>query len=501
MKNRSKNQEGKLAVILVFEKIFGFAKNLLFSFFYGTTYVSDAFNIALTIPDTIFSLLGNGVSSSFIPISKEKENKNSLNVLCSGYILLLTLLLLIAVILCYPFIKNLVLLFAPGFNSETLELSSVIVRISIISVIFQGLSCILTSFLQTNSVFSECEFSCILLNVFQCLGIIFAAKTKNIYLGVGILLGNISQFLFLLFVSKKNNFKFVFRILDKDLTKKIIVLSLPIVLGASANRLNIVIDKAIASTLSVGGISSLSYADSILLFIKTIFATSMISVFFPRISEVALSDVKCASNILGDYIERIVFYTIPISIGGFALSNNIISIVFMRGAFTAEACELTSMCFSFYIIGLSFYSLRDLFVKYCYARKDTKTPTINMLIGVALNIGLNFILSRFLGVAGLALATSVSALIILLLLIISLRKNVVWSEMKLSLINVFKIIFSSLIMFISIVLISRLHIFDSLSMLFQLLIKLIIGFTIYLLSLLVFKTYTIRNLFKKLLMQ
>ena len=60
---------------------------------------------------------------------------------------------------------------------------------------------------------------------------------------------------------------------------------MPIVIGISINRVNIVVDKSIASTLSPGSISWLNYANDIIQLILGIFITAIVTVLFPIISQ------------------------------------------------------------------------------------------------------------------------------------------------------------------------------------------------------------------------
>ena len=78
---------------------------------------------------------------------------------------------------------------------------------------------------------------------------------------------------------------------------------------------------------------------------------------------------------------------------------------------------------------------------------DTKTPTINSVIMVAINIIGNIILSRILGLVGLAVATSFANLIGAAMIIIRLHKKIGdFSSTKSSFVNIFKMLISSLIM-------------------------------------------------------
>ncbi|MDK2919768.1 MAG: putative peptidoglycan lipid flippase, partial [Candidatus Petromonas sp.] len=81
-----------------------------------------------------------------------------------------------------------------------------------------------------------------------------------------------------------------------------------------------------------------------------------------------------------------------------------------------------------------------------YSLQDTKTPMINAAIAMTINIILNIILSKFLGIGGLALATSISAIFCTTLLFVSLRKKIGSFGMKNISISFIKILFASLVM-------------------------------------------------------
>ena len=57
-----------LMLITVFSKILGFIRELTLSYTYGTSYISDAYLIALTIPSAIFGFVSNGVIAGYIPM-------------------------------------------------------------------------------------------------------------------------------------------------------------------------------------------------------------------------------------------------------------------------------------------------------------------------------------------------------------------------------------------------------------------------------------------------
>ena len=81
-----------------------------------------------------------------------------------------------------------------------------------------------------------------------------------------------------------------------------------------------------------------------------------------------------------------------------------------------------------------------------YAVKDTKTPMLNSFIGIALNIILNLIFVKQMGVSGLTLATSISAAITAALMLASINKKLKGIEIGKTLQTIGKILLASLVM-------------------------------------------------------
>ena len=122
-------------------------------------------------------------------------------------------------------------------------------------------------------------------------------------------------------------------------------------------------------------------------------------------------------------INTFILLVIPISVGAIILSTSIVRILFQRGEFDARATYMTSVALVFYSIGMIGFGLRDILGKVFYSLQDTKTPMINGAIAMGLNIILNISFVKFtnMQLAGLALATSTSALVTIVLLFINLR--------------------------------------------------------------------------------
>lgn len=137
---------------------------------------------------------------------------------------------------------------------------------------------------------------------------------------------------------------------------------------------------------------------------------------------------------------------VPAVVGMVLFAQPIVTILFRRGAFDADSVALTAYALSFYAIGMIGWGITDVSLRAFYAFQNTKTPTILAIVGVAVNIVLNLVLSRYIGIGGLALATSIAALTVSFLMLLGLRKKIGALGLTKNVIAFFKIVIASLIM-------------------------------------------------------
>jgi len=439
-----------LILITLISKIFGFVREMVLAHFYGSSNISDAYIIALTIPTTFFVLIGRGISASYIPIYTSIENKNSreeADKFTSNLINITILIITIMVIICFLYTEQIIKIFASGFDGETLILAIKYTRISIFSIYFTGLVNILKPYLEINKKYSIPAMIGLPMSIAIIASIIISYYHGQGILAIGIVVSCIVQLLLILPSVYKQKYKHKYFIDIKDSNiKKMIILAVPVFIGVAVNDINVIVDKTLASRISVGGISSLNYAQTIDYFIQGTVVTSITTVMYPIISKyIAQNNHENMKKVLSESITVINLLVIPFSIGAMLFNEQIIEIIFKRGAFDSIAVKTTANALFFYSIGMIAKGLRQVLTRPFYAMQDTKTPMINATIGVLLNIILNYILSKYLGIGGLALATSISAIIITVLLSISLRKKIGNLGLKENCISTIKILIASLI--------------------------------------------------------
>lgn len=440
-----------LMLITILTKVFGFIRDITLSYFYGASGVSDAYLVSLTIPGVIFSFIGIGISTGYIPmyskIKKESGEKVG-NLYTANLVNILFVICTIILIFSQIFTGEIVKLFASGFTGETLELAIKFTRISLFGMYFTGAIYIFKGFLQLKNSYIIPEFVVLPFNLLSTLSILISAKTDVLVLAIGNVVATASQLLFLIpsIVKKGYKHKLFLDIKDKYM-KKMLIISLPVIIGASINQINTLIDRTLASGLAVGGISALNYADRLNGFVQGLFVTTIATVMYPIISKMAAEkNINGLKKSVAEAVSTINLLIIPVTVGAIVFAEPIVRILFGRGAFDETAIAMTSNALIFYSIGMIGFGLREILSRAFYSLQDTKTPMINATIAVVINIVLNIILSRFMGIGGLALATSISALSGTVLLFVSLRKKIGVFGLTTITISFFKILVSSLIM-------------------------------------------------------
>lgn len=440
-----------IMILTIFSKVFGFLRDIILSYFYGASNISDAYLISLTIPGVIFSFVGIGVSTSYIPMYNriaDKNGKEEANRYTNNLINILVILSTLIVIIGILFANKIVRIFALGFDNETLTLAVRFTRISIMGVYFTSITYVAKGFLELKGNYTLPAVMSIPFNFIIILFIFISVETNVMLLSLGTLIATGLQLLLLIpsMYKKGYNYKVTLNLKDEYI-KTMTLIALPTIIGTSVNQINKLVDRTLASTLTIGGISALNYASKLNGFIQGIFVMSIVTVLYPLISKMITKDnINGLKKAVCEAIVGINLLVVPAAIGSMVFAEPIVKILFGRGAFDDYAISLTSFALLFYSLGMIGFGLREVLSRVFYSMQDTKTPMVNATIGMMLNIFLNIILSKFLGIGGLALATSISATFTTILLFISLRKKIGPFGMKNISMSFIKILCTSLVM-------------------------------------------------------
>lgn len=419
-----------LMVVTMLSKVLGFGREIILGYFYGTSAYSDVYIVSMNIPLVLFASIGGALATTFIPLYQEVLNERGEEraLKFSNNIMSIVIILSILLgILGYIFAEPLVKLFAMHYTGEKLMLAVKFVRIMIGGVVFIGLSNLMTSYLQIQGNFTIPGMIGFPNNVVVIISIILSAVTGNIYiLAIGTLIGLATQFLFQVPFAIKRGYKFKPTIdLKDEYLKKMLWLVIPVFIGVAVNQVNTMVDRSLASGLGDGVITALNNANRLNLFVMGLFIATLGAVIYPTLSKLSSENNKEKfAESVANSVNCVNLLVMPATIGAIVLATPVVRILFERGAFNDKSTALTATALVFYSVGMVGFGLRDILSKVFYSLKDTKTPMVNGMIAVALNIVLNIALVKVMGHGGLALATSLSAIICIFLLFRSLKKKI-----------------------------------------------------------------------------
>jgi putative peptidoglycan lipid II flippase len=470
---------------------------------------ADAYSIANSLPTIIYIvIIGGAINSIFVPqIVKHQKNDadaglSFTNKLLTFVIIILFSLSAIAVLIA-PLIVN---IYSPdNWTNSNFETSVIFARFLLPQIFFYGLFAVLQQILNARGHFAIPMYAPIANNLVVTitallfLNLIFtppvAGEVSNtaIYLlALGTTLGVAVQALILIPVLKKVNYRFSadfkFRNSGLGLTGRLASWTFGYVL---VNQITYALITRLAAGANVteGDIGFTAYQNAYLIFMlpHSIIAVSLVTALLPRFSNMASEMNKNDLVVeIRRSISTLIYLLLPVAVLIAALAPTITAVLFARGSASLENSISTGYVLSAFMFGLIPFSLFYLLLRGFYALDDTKTPFL-------FNIGLNLIHagSAYLlylnltgngRVIGLAFSLVISYLVITPVMYLFLMKKISASA-KIDA-NLFKIIFSTIAMFVALFILNYFYVFyvpsnELISNIFNILLVGIFGTFVY----------------------
>ncbi|MCI0587903.1 MAG: murein biosynthesis integral membrane protein MurJ [Planctomycetes bacterium] len=197
----------------------------------------------------------------------------------------------------------------------------------------------------------------------------------------------------------------------------------PIVLGLSLVQVNLVVDQVVAWSLVSPGANTYVYLGNRLLqFPLSMVGMAAASASFPTLAgRAAARDLEGFSRAFGRTLSFVVLLAAPAGAGLFALAGPITDLLFGHGRFGPEDVREAAGTVAMFGLGVPFFCAAQILARAHYALGDVRRPVRIAGVLVAANLALSLLLVRRLGVAGIALATSLGSAANCLLLARGLR--------------------------------------------------------------------------------
>ena len=425
---------GVIGLATALSRVLGFVRDIVIACFFGTGIFAQAFVVAFRIPNLLRDLVGEGaMNAALVPVMTEELTTNGkkdffkLAQVVLNILLISLVVLTVIGVLAAPLIIRLI---APGFMAdiEKFNITVTLTRMIFPFLVLVGLWAYMMGMLNTLGYFAAPALGPCMLNL---LIIICASIFRgNVFgLAAGVLVGGIAQLAIQFPSLWRTGWRpAITKNFSHPKAKKIGVLLVPRALGACVYQVNVFVSTILASLSGIvgeGAVAALYYANRIWQLPLAVFAIALAQAALPTMSRhVVLNDMEKFKETILFSMRALFYILIPSSVGLAVLSAPITKILFERGAFTSYSTIITSQALVFYSVGLVACGGIRMLVNAFYAMNDTRTPVKVAAVSVVLNIVLNLALMWPLRLGGLALATSISAIVNFIVLYILLQKRI-----------------------------------------------------------------------------
>lgn len=415
---------GLLAGSYLASALLGLARDRLLAGQFGVSGTLDAYFAAFSLPDLMFYLLVSGaLTVTLLPVLTDRlvnYNKKSAWEVSSSVLNFLAMLTLMASIVIFVFADPLMWLVAPKFGADRHDLAVSITRIIAINPFLFSLSSVFATVQQAFGRFFFFALAPVIYNIGIIFGILALSPTYGI-IGVawGVVIGALAQMLVSALGLFGTGFEYRRRIFWGNRGfRQVIRLIIPRSIDEGVEHLQAVIERAIASGLTIGSIAAYQYAFNIKNVPITLIGTAIATAAFPKISERAASQRSdLVKKDLRDTLRVMVWLVIPAAALAVILRGYIVRIVLGFGE------PVVASILGWFAIAIVFQVLMRMIARVFYAFADTKTPLYSSIAMLALIVPTALFLVGLYGVKGLAMAQSFVAALEVAILLTILRRR------------------------------------------------------------------------------
>jgi putative peptidoglycan lipid II flippase len=199
--------------------------------------------------------------------------------------------------------------------------------------------------------------------------------------------------------------------------RRIVRLMGPAIVGLAAVNVNVFVNTQFASKLGDGPAAYLSFAFRLFYLPIGMFGVALATVTTARASaDAARGDRAALIDRVGEGTRAVWMLALPSAVGLIVLAEPVVAVLFQRGKFTHASTAAVVPAVQAYMLGVLPYSLVKVLSPAFYAVDKPRVPMVASTAAVAANLTFNALTYRRFGAAGLALGTTLAAVINLVFL-------------------------------------------------------------------------------------
>lgn len=393
--------------------VLGLVRDIVIAAVFGAGPQLDAYLAAQGLMNIVVAFIAQAMARSVVPVTSREASGETDG--CRGHrgfdtaftvtLVLLGVLSVLMAILAEPVTA----VIAPGFDGRHAELTAHLTRILLMATVLIAGTDLLAALAQVHGRFAWSALEGVPFNLVMIAAAgLFGPRYGVTALALGFVIGSAARLLIQLPPLRAARIRIRPRIALSDPSFKEIARLMPAMLvGTAIGNVNTMVDRAVGSTLDPGAITALSYAWRLVNLPETLLVASLLVPLYPALSAAADNRAE-VRRLVGRGLSLIVTVLTPLCVALAVAGEAVVELVFGYGAFDAEAVGRTAEAVVWYVPALLALGCRQLIVRASYAIGDSRTPVTIALFAMVLNAVGDIALAPVLGVAGIALASSIS---------------------------------------------------------------------------------------------
>src|ERR1700738_2151907 len=408
-------------------RLTGFARDIMLAAILGAGPVAEAFFVAFRLPNHFRAIFAEGAfNAAFVPAYAHVYGEGGVaraRLFADRIFTLLFVSQVVLLVVAWLFMPQAMSVLAPGFtdDAEQRRLAIELTRITFPYLLLITMVTLYGGMLNVMHRFASAAAASIFLNLSMMMTLALAAffPTAGHAAAWGVLISGFLQYFLLAGdLARHGGLPRVAPLkVDEDVRAFFRALG-PATVGSMGTQVALFADTIIAAFLPAGALSALYYADRLNQLPIGVIGIAIGTVLLPEMSRRLTSgDAAGAMAAQRRAFDFTLLSSLPFVVAFLTVPDVITRAMFARGAFSKADAAASGATLAAYAIGLIPFVLIRSAVATFYARKDTATPVMAALTGVAVNVALKIALVGALAQVGLALATAVGAWINLLLVV------------------------------------------------------------------------------------
>lgn len=393
-------------------KIAALTKEFVVAGCFGRSDAMDAFLVAMLLPGLLVNLISESMNQALVPTLirvRLQQGRERAQELLSSSMLWMCLLLGAVSVAMGVSARRLFPLLGSQFPAEKLELAVHLFYGLLPVVLLAGIASNCTAVLSTEDRFGWPAVAPVAVPVMGMAGAILWGGRLGIWaLVYATVAGSMVQAGWIAGLMRRSGYRVRLRWFGMtEASREVAGQYGPVLLSSVVASGGLLVDQSMAAMLPAGSVSALVYGNRFVSAVAALMAGALSTAATPYFSRmIAEKDWEGCRGAVASWVRRTAAVSIPIAVALMGGARLVVRVAYQHGAFGPRDTAVVAGVMAMYAIQIPFFACSRVYYRLIVAMRRTDLVLWCGVLNLGLDVVLNLVLMRWMGVAGIALATS-----------------------------------------------------------------------------------------------